>query len=83
MSIERNKKRNFRQYPDWIAAMYPEYQQPILDTPAGYTGPRFMSAKEFTFQVTDDCNLACTYCYQTNKGKRRMKLETAKLAVVW
>lgn len=33
---------------------------------------------QVTFQVTDACNLACTYCYQINKGVRRMKLETAK-----
>ena len=31
-----------------------------------------------TFQVTDACNLACTYCYQINKSTRVMSLETAK-----
>lgn len=34
--------------------------------------------KSITFQVTDACNLACSYCYQINKGKRVMSLETAK-----
>lgn len=34
--------------------------------------------RTLTFQVTDDCNLCCSYCYQINKGKRRMKIETAK-----
>ena len=34
--------------------------------------------KNITFQVTDACNLACSYCYQINKGKRVMSLETAK-----
>ena len=28
--------------------------------------------------VTDACNLACTYCYQINKGTRKMSFETAK-----
>ena len=31
-----------------------------------------------TFQVTDACNLACRYCYQINKGTRRMSFEVAK-----
>ena len=35
-------------------------------------------AKTVTFQITDDCNLCCTYCYQINKGKRIMSFETAK-----
>lgn len=34
--------------------------------------------KTVTFQVTEDCNLACTYCYQINKAKNTMPLETAK-----
>lgn len=34
--------------------------------------------KTITFQLTDDCNLRCTYCYQINKGKRVMSFETAK-----
>ena len=31
-----------------------------------------------TFQVTDNCNLCCTYSYQHNKGKHSMNFETAK-----
>lgn len=31
-----------------------------------------------TLQVTDDCNLRCTYCYQINKGTHIMAPETAK-----
>ena len=31
-----------------------------------------------TFQVTDDCNLRCTYCYQINKGHHKMPFEVAK-----
>ena len=34
--------------------------------------------KNITFQVTEDCNLRCTYCYQTHKTKNRMTFETAK-----
>jgi sulfatase maturation enzyme AslB (radical SAM superfamily) len=31
-----------------------------------------------TFQVTDNCNLNCSYCYQINKGKHVMPFEIAK-----
>ena len=31
-----------------------------------------------TFQVTDDCNLACTYCYQINKKHHAMSFDVAK-----
>ena len=33
---------------------------------------------QITFQVTDACNLACTYCYQINKSHHSMPLELAK-----
>lgn len=36
---------------------------------------------QVTFQVTDDCNLRCTYCYQHNKGHNRMTFDTAKKAI--
>ena len=31
-----------------------------------------------TFQVTDACNLCCTYCYQINKGHHKMPIEIAQ-----
>lgn len=34
-----------------------------------------------TFVVTEDCCLNCTYCYETNKSKKRMSLETGKRIV--
>lgn len=34
--------------------------------------------KEVTFQVTEDCNLRCSYCYQTNKSHKKMTFSTAK-----
>lgn len=33
---------------------------------------------QVTFQVTEACSLACTYCYQHNKTPQVMTLETAK-----
>ncbi|MEG1562287.1 MAG: radical SAM peptide maturase, CXXX-repeat target family [Bacteroides sp.] len=35
-------------------------------------------ARTVTFQVTDDCNLKCSYCYQINKGKHLMDFDIAK-----
>lgn len=64
------------QYPDHIARMYPEFTEGSPEH-----GPGRVISRSFTFQVTDACNLACTYCYQTHKGTRRMSFETAKLAV--
>jgi len=36
------------------------------------------ATRVITFQVTEACNLQCTYCYQTCKSGKRMSLETAK-----
>lgn len=66
MAIARSE-----QYGDHMAKLYPELFQ-------RKDGDEKRMAQTITFQVTDDCNLACTYCYQINKGKRRMSLETAK-----
>lgn len=40
-----------------------------------------MATKTVTLIVTEDCNLACTYCYEVNKRKRKMTKETAKQAI--
>lgn len=38
--------------------------------------------KYITFNVTDDCNLACKYCYFTHKtNKKKMSFEVAKKAI--
>lgn len=55
-------KQRIENYGDFISRIY---RKP------GYS-------KSVTFQVTDACNLACKYCYQINKGTRRMSFETAK-----
>ena len=34
--------------------------------------------KTLTFQVTDDCCMKCTYCYQINKAHHSMSFEIAK-----
>lgn len=72
-------KRENVQFNDWMVKLFPElHQQDISQLKSGQLGKL---TRSFTFQVTDKCNLACTYCYQINKSTRRMKLEDAKLAV--
>ena len=40
------------------------------------------NAKNITFCVTEDCNLACRYCYMTGKNKKKkMNFDIAKKAV--
>jgi uncharacterized protein len=36
------------------------------------------AARVVTFQVTEACNLSCSYCYQTCKSSKRMSFNTAK-----
>lgn len=37
--------------------------------------------RTITFQVTEDCCLNCTYCYQNNKSKKIMTFDVAKKAI--
>lgn len=72
MSNPTPKSKSFEQYQDMIGRLYPEFEgENPLD------GSR-MGTSNVTFQVTDDCNLKCTYCYQINKGKHVMPLDVAK-----
>lgn len=63
--------KKFEQFQDMIGRLYPEL---ITDK----EDKKKVLSRTVTFQVTDKCNLACTYCYQINKGERRMKFEDAK-----
>jgi len=38
----------------------------------------FIGAKAVTFQVTEACNLKCSYCYQICKSAQKLKIEDAK-----
>ncbi len=61
------------QYTEKLSRLYPQMHVS--------NGDNRILTQTVTFQVTDDCNLACTYCYQTHKGKRRMNFETGKKMV--
>ena len=54
----------FEQFQDFIERLYPQRDNKKIRT--------------ITFQVTEDCCMKCTYCYQNNKSKNKMTFETAK-----
>ena len=67
-------------YPEQIANLFPELHKEKYIS--AYTGEKESPlSRTVTFQVTDKCNLACTYCYQINKGERKMSFETAKKVI--
>lgn len=59
-------------YTDTISRLFPTHE--ALSINSG-------GCRELTFQVTDACNLACTYCYQTHKQHNVMPFEIAKKVV--
>lgn len=60
-------KKTKESFQDTVARLYPE-----LGTGDG------MNSMSITFQVTNACSLACSYCYQINKGIEVMSFDTAR-----
>lgn len=54
------------QYQDFIARLYKKRKKENIQT------------ANITFQVTDQCNLKCSYCYQKQKNNNVMPLSIAK-----
>jgi radical SAM peptide maturase (CXXX-repeat target family) len=73
-------RKHFEQYQDWLCKLIAakdtmEGKPQSFDENSDIKGTLI---KTITFQVTDSCNLQCTYCYQINKGKRVMSFDVAK-----
>ncbi len=67
--------RTFEQFNDTLIRMFPElFSKKLPD--GSYPG-----VMTITFQVTDACNLRCTYCYQVNKGVKVMPIGIGKKAI--
>ncbi len=78
--MERQKARKqFEQYQDAISRLYPElHGSNRSGREEQLHGKDRILTRNVTFQVTDYCNLRCTYCYQINKKTRMMSKETAR-----
>ena len=66
-----NKFIKTEQYQDMISRFYPYPYNREIET-------NKIQTANVTFQVTDACNLKCTYCYQINKGHHVMPFEIAQ-----
>ena len=58
-------------FSDMLRRLYPEENHQDM-----VPGGNFV--RTITFQVTEACNMACTYCYQHDKTPKRMSFETGK-----
>lgn len=63
--------RSKESYHDQLHRLYPKTDGKPLQI-------NDSSCKDITIQVTDSCNMACTYCYQHNKGAHSMSFEMGK-----
>ena len=63
--------KRIEQYQDLIAKFYPFPYDRQKET-------NKIQTANVTFQVTDACNLRCSYCYQINKGTHVMPFEIAQ-----
>ena len=68
-SLELQPKTRSLEFTEMINELYRE--ETDFDFPC----------RSITLQVTDDCNLRCTYCYQHNKKSHLMDFETAKTLI--
>ena len=72
--MDGRKRIKEEQWQDMMCRLYPELHQQLPDG-------TYPLSRTFTFQVTEDCNLQCKYCYQGHKTKKVMSFDTAKKAV--
>lgn len=68
--MNNNRKRT-EQYQDMISRFYPFPYDKEKET-------NKIQTANVTFQVTDACNLRCTYCYQINKSTHKMPFRVAQ-----
>ena len=62
------RKKPTIEFSEQLEMLYPEET----------IGKSKVGARSVTMQVTDSCNLRCTYCYQIDKHNNFMSLETGK-----
>ena len=76
-----------RGYRVEVGEIYQNFVTRILYAKSEFEGEEFINkgdvsdsvgVKTITFQITENCNLQCTYCYQINKSKEKMDIQKAK-----
>lgn len=65
----KNKLKKVEEFQDYLTRIY-------INT--GIDQNHTKMARNITFQVTEDCNMNCTYCYQGHKQKNSMTFDIAK-----
>ena len=70
------KSKKTENYQDLIARLYDNHE--VEYDEAGNPIPHNGLTRTCTLQVTDACNLRCTYCYQIAKNTHRMSFDIAK-----
>lgn len=70
-------RKTAEQFQDRLARLFPN-ETLFPSTEVKKTGDGKRLARTVTFQVTDACNLRCTYCYQIAKCTHRMSFDVAK-----
>lgn len=70
-----NKKRRFETFQESFVRY--ERTKSLIENDK-FIKEKDLSTRVVTFQVTEDCSLNCTYCYQKNKSKKKLNFETAK-----
>ncbi len=63
--------QRIEQYHAFLARIYPSSENKSIKINGYYT-------KSITLQVTEACNMACSYCYQHHKSQNSMSFNTAK-----
>lgn len=76
-----NTADKIREYSDYLIKILPRTHRNLRDKLDPDEKRELIMPKTFTLQVTDDCNLKCSYCYQINKHHNVMSFETAKRAI--
>ena len=72
MIVIKNRTMSFSNYIDKLYPYIGEKKNLSINSPY---------CKMLTFQVTEDCNLRCSYCYQIKKSNNKMTLEMGKKIV--
>lgn len=68
-------------FPTWDDDFSKMVLKNSSEGPTSGCGMTSVSAKNITFVVTEQCNLACTYCYEAHKTTRRMSKDVAQKAI--